>query len=100
MDMRNRRLILVATDDGLHLVNGEAVTRVDDLAGREVLALAMDSKTAWAVVDGRELWRSADGLRWSRAATVTKRKAACMALTPAGLLVGTARAHLLRLEQD
>jgi hypothetical protein len=98
--MRSERLILAATDDGLYLVSGEAVTRVDDLAGREVLALAMDGKTAWAIVDGRELWRSADGLRWSRAATVTKWKAACVALTPAGLLVGTARAHLLRLEQE
>jgi hypothetical protein len=99
-DMTSQRLILVATDDGLHVVNGEGVVRVDDLAGRGVPALALDGETAWAIVDGRELWRSADGLRWSRFAPILKRKAMCMALTPAGLLVGTSRAHLLRLEQD
>jgi hypothetical protein len=98
--MSNQRLIVVATDDGLHVVNGEDTTRVDDLAGREVLALAMDGESAWALVDGRELWRSADGLRWSTVATVPRRKVTCLAPTPAGLLVGTARAHLLRLEQE
>ena len=98
--MRGERLILVATDDGLHVVRGDDATRVDDLAGRRVLALAMDDEWTWAIVDGRELWRSADGLRWSMIATVARRSATCLAATPAGLLAGTARAHLLRLEQD
>jgi photosystem II stability/assembly factor-like uncharacterized protein len=53
------------------------------------------------LVDGQELGESADGCRWSTAAvTVPKRKATCLAATPAGLLVGAARAHLLRLEGD
>lgn len=98
--MRSERLILAATDDGLFLANGQDATSVDDLAGRKVLALAVDGEAAWAIVDGRELWRSGDGLRWSRFAAVPKQKATCMAPTPAGLLVGTARAHLLRLERD
>jgi photosystem II stability/assembly factor-like uncharacterized protein len=98
--MRRERRILVATDDGLHLVHGEGTTPADDLAGRRVLALAMDGERAWAIVDRRELWRSADGLRWSRAATVPGRNATCLAATRAGLWVGTARAHLLRLEHD
>jgi photosystem II stability/assembly factor-like uncharacterized protein len=99
-DMRNERSILVGTDDGLHRVTGDDAARVDDLAGRRVLALAREGEWAWAIVDGRELWRSADGLRWSMAAAAPRRSATCLAATPAGLLVGTARAHLLRLEQD
>jgi len=100
MSMNLERLVLVATDDGLHLVDGENATSVDDLAGHEVLALGKDDRTAWALVDGRELWRSADVRHWSRVTTVPKRKATCLAATPDALLVGTARAHLLRLEDD
>ena len=36
MSMISPRTILVATDEGLHLANGDAAARVDDLAGREV----------------------------------------------------------------
>jgi len=96
----SRQTILVATDEGLHLVKGEHTARVDDLAGREVRALAAVAGSWWAIVDGRELWRSADGTRWALATTLQKRKATCLAATPAGLLVGTTRAHLLRLERD
>jgi len=100
MSMISPRTILVATDEGLHLVNGDGAARVDDLAGREVGALAPAGDGWWALVDGRELWRSADGSGWAMSAKVPKRRATCLATTPAGLLVGTARAHLLRLEAD
>jgi len=100
MSTHSPRTILVATDEGLHLVSGEGTARVDDLAGREVRALAGGSDGWWAIVEGRELWRSVEGSRWLLAATVPKRKAACLAVTPAGLLVGTERGHLLRLERD
>ncbi len=100
MGTHSERLILVATDEGLHLVDGGGANRVDDVAGRGVLALAVDGEVAWAIVEGRELWRSGDGFRWSRFVAVPKRKATCMAPTPAGLLVGTARAHLLHLHKD
>jgi photosystem II stability/assembly factor-like uncharacterized protein len=100
MNTDGARLILVATDEGLHVFTRDAATRVDDLAGRAVLALAAGEEGWWALVGGRELWRSAEGLRWLPAATAPKRKATCVAATPAGLLVGTARAHLLRLEGD
>lgn len=100
MSTQSRRTILVATDEGLHVVNGAGAARVDDLAGREVRALGAGGEGWWAIVEGRELWRSDEGYRWSKAATVPKRKATCLAATPAGLLVGAARAHLLRLERD
>jgi hypothetical protein len=99
MQTRSLPEIMMATKDGLHLVNEQGAAPVDDLAGHDVLALAADGEGGWALVDGRELRRSADWRGWSRVAVVPKRKATCLALTPAGLLVGTARAHLLRLEE-
>jgi photosystem II stability/assembly factor-like uncharacterized protein len=100
MSIRDQRSIYVATDEGLQVVNNEGATRVDDLAGRAVLALAGGGDSWWAIVDGRELWRSAQGHRWSAAGRVPKRRATCLAATAAGLLVGTAGAHLLRLQDD
>ena len=100
MSAQSSRMILVATDEGLYHVNGGAAAPVDELAGHEVRALAIDRGRGWAIVEGRELWRSAEGDRWSLAATVPRWKATCLAATPAGLLVGTARAHLLRLDGD
>jgi hypothetical protein len=95
----NHRLV-IGTDEGLYIGRGEGLARADDLTGREVVALARDAHQWWALVDGRGLWRSADGDRWTAVACVPKRRAASAAMTPAGLLVGTARGHLLRLDQD
>ncbi len=100
MSMNSLRTILVATDKGLHLFEGDQAPGADDLSGRAVGALSAGDDGWWALVDGRELWRSADGYRWSRAAAIPKRRATCLGVAPAGLLVGTARAHLLRLEGD
>jgi photosystem II stability/assembly factor-like uncharacterized protein len=100
MSQHRRLRILVATDEGLHVFEGEGGTRVDDLAGREVRALERADDGWWAIIGGRELWRSPDGRAWSAAAMVPGPKATCLAATPAGLLVGTARAHLLRLEGE
>ncbi len=95
------RPILVATDGGLHMVDSAGATRVDDVAGREITALEPDAHGWWAIVGGRELWRSADARAWAKAAAVpTRLKATCLAATPSGLLVGTAGAHLLRLDGD
>ena len=98
--MRDQRTIILAgTEEGLHVWKEERDAAVDELAGREISALAADGEHWWAIVDGRELWQSADALRWTPAATVTKGKprATCLASTSSGLLVGTARAHLARL---
>jgi photosystem II stability/assembly factor-like uncharacterized protein len=95
-----RRTVLAGTDEGLHLFDRAGAARVDALAGRDVRALAEGPGGWWAIVGGRELWRSAEGHSWSRVATVARRKATCLAATSGGLLVGTARAHLVRLERD
>jgi photosystem II stability/assembly factor-like uncharacterized protein len=100
MSTNDQVTIYVATDEGLHIMDGETSTRVNELAGRAVLALARGADGWWAIVDGRELWRSAHGQRWGAAAPVVKRRATCLAATQAGLLVGTARAHLLRLQGE
>jgi hypothetical protein len=103
-DMKSERTVVVATDDGLHVfdiggASGDGGRRMDDLAGREVRAIELGGGGPWAVVDGKELWRSADG-RWSRVASTGRRRATCLAATPAGLLIGTARAHLVSVERD
>jgi hypothetical protein len=104
MDMNNERAVLVATDDGLRAFEIGGASRddrhrIDELAGREVHALELGGGGPWVIVDGTELWRSAGG-RWSAVASTGRRKATCLAATPAGLLIGTAGAHLLCLKQD
>src|SRR5262245_38370716 len=101
--MNGGQTVVVATDDGLHVfdiggASGEG-RRVGELAGREVLGLERQGEGPWAIVDGKELWRSADG-RWLRVAATGRRRATCLAATGAGVLIGTARAHLMRLEAD
>src|SRR5258706_260436 len=73
--------ILVATDEGLHLVEATGGVRVDELAGRAVPALAADGDRRWAIADGKELWGSAGGARWSLVAKVPRRKATCLWVT-------------------
>jgi hypothetical protein len=102
--MDSQRTVIVGTGDGLHVFDiggssGDGGRREDELAGREVRALEPGGGGLWAIVDGKELWRSVDG-RWSAVAATGRRRATCLASTPAGLLVGTARAHLLSLERD
>ena len=100
MKKPEERMILVATDEGLHVADGAGASRVDDLSGRAVGALTAADACWYAIVEGRELWRSADSRRWSMTAKLPRKAATCLAVTPAGLLVGSARAHLLRLEGD
>jgi len=102
--MNNEQTVVVATGDGLHVfdvgsASGHDGRRTDELVGREVRALELRGEGPWAIVDGKELWRNAHG-RWSRVASTGRRRATCLAVTPAGLLIGTARAHLLYLEGD
>ena len=95
------RPILVATDEGLHRWDDGGTTRVEALSGRAVGALAAGADAWWAIVEGREVWRSPDGTRWAPATAVPpKRTATCLGLMPKRLWVGTAGAHLLCLEGD
>jgi hypothetical protein len=89
--------ILVGTADGLWIVGEDGAGRVEAMAGHTVTALARDGARLWAIVDGRTIVTSADHRQWERAASVEGSEATCLALTPAGLLVGTEQAHLVRL---
>lgn len=85
--------VLVGTAGGLYRLGRE---ERQDLAGREVTALARDGSRWWAITDGRTLWRGDRGA-WVEIPTVPGLEVTCLAATPVGLLVGTAGAHLLRL---
>jgi hypothetical protein len=100
MTTETQLTMVVATAEGLYVLDGQEDVRIDELAGREVRALARGDAGWWAIVAGRELWRSADGRAWTPLAKVPGAKATCLCATSAGLLVGTARAHLMRFEED
>jgi photosystem II stability/assembly factor-like uncharacterized protein len=53
----------------------------------------------WALVDGRTLWATDDGLALELRSSIDGPEATCLAPTPAGLLVGTEGAHLFRLAE-
>jgi hypothetical protein len=72
---------------------------VAGLADREVGPLAVSSEggEVWAIVDGREVWRGPEP--WSHQASWDRARLTCLApLGDGAVLVGTAEAHLLRLD--
>jgi hypothetical protein len=104
--------ILVGTEDGIHTVGGEAARA--RFRGRAVDAMSPGSSGAppwgspdpsgggdgavWVLLDGRELWRGDTGEEGAAIASSPGSPLRCLA-APAGMvLVGTAEAHLLRLE--
>src|SRR5262249_60252939 len=102
MDMiQSERTILVATDAGLHIfeidsgAGASEARRVDDLTGREVIALESNGGGPWAVVGGRGVWRR--GRKgWSSVAATGRRKATCRGGAARGRPGGATRAPPLR----
>jgi hypothetical protein len=92
--------ILIGTAEGLFEFGGRDPSRLEPLAGVAITALAAGGEGDWALVEGRTLWRSSPGGPWRPVAAIDGPRGTCLARTPAGLLVGTAGAHLLRLEAD
>jgi hypothetical protein len=83
--------ILVATADGLH-EDGR-----HNLAGHDVTAV--DANGAWAIAEGKTLHRrDADG--WREVAVVPGDPATALVAGPRVVFVGTAGAHLVRLDGD
>jgi photosystem II stability/assembly factor-like uncharacterized protein len=88
--------IFVGTQEGLfRLWDGQP----ERLAEGHFTALAREGDRWWAVVDGHELQRSDDGVRWSRAGKFENLRLNALLPTNAGLLVGTSDAHLLVFEE-
>jgi hypothetical protein len=94
--------VLVGTVDGLHLFD-DGSPGGTELAGRRVTALAPsdDDGAAWvAVLDGRTVVAGKPGAGWEETATVSAPDVHCVAGVAGGALVGTAEAHLLRVQGD
>jgi hypothetical protein len=88
--------LLVATVDGVHELGGDR-PRVT-LAGQDVNGLTVDGETAWGLVGGKELvCRQTVGGDFREVATSDRWAATSLLAARAGVLVGTAEAHLLRL---
>src|SRR5215210_5423265 len=87
--------VVVGTVDGLHrLEDGGAVA----LAGHRVTAITRTGDGWLAVLDGRSLWRGDGGTAWEQVAVLDGPAATCMVAVPGGALVGTAEAHLVRVD--
>jgi hypothetical protein len=90
--------IFAGSEQGLHVL-GPGEPAVVELAGHEVSALARDGASRWAIAGGQEVWRSEGSGDWTQQATASEQlRLNCLAPSPAGLLVGTSEARLLRLD--
>lgn len=87
--------LLAGTVNGLYEFGSR---KRDHLNGHEITALAADGRRWWALVDGKTVWRAVDHDRWEKCAALRGHAGTCLAVTPSGLWVGTAGAHLFRLE--
>jgi hypothetical protein len=87
--------VFVGTRQGLfRLQNGKS----ELLAEGHFTALAREGSQWWAVLEGSELKRSDDGVRWSHAGKLEGLRLMALLPTAAGLLVGTSGAHLYVLQ--
>jgi hypothetical protein len=89
--------ILVATADGLHeLGDGGVLGRVHH-SGRVVTTVAQGRKEYWTVVDGSEVWHTADLDRWTHLADMANHRGTCIATMDDDVLVGSSQARLFRV---
>ncbi len=90
-----QRRVLVGTEEGLYAIGARRQTLI---AGHEVTGLARESEGWWALVDARMVWRGGNG-DWKQVARVDGERATCLFASKGGVLLGTAGAHLLRLNK-
>jgi hypothetical protein len=93
--------LVVGTSKGLYELEGAGPrARADSgpLADREVVALARDGGTLWAVADREVVLSQRAGLPWSEVAGGGPFELTCLLPSSLGLLVGAEEARLLRLE--
>jgi hypothetical protein len=83
--------VFVGTREGLFRLQSGKPER---LAEGHFTVLVREGSQWWAVLDGRELRRSDDGVRWSHAGKLESLRLHALLPTAAGLLVGTSGAHL------
>jgi hypothetical protein len=93
--------LVVGTAKGLYELEGAGPrARADSgpLADREVVALAREDGTLWAVADGEVVLSQQAGGPWSEVAGAGPFELTCLLPSSSGLLVGAEEARLLRLE--
>lgn len=83
--------VFVGTREGLFRIQDR---RPEKLAQGRFTALAREGAQWWAILEGRELQHSADGVHWSHAGQLEGLRLHTLLPTAAGVLVGTAGAHL------
>ncbi len=96
--------LVVGTTKGLYEVEASGAgseARADGgpLADREVVALALEGGTLWAVADRQALLRQQPAGPWDEVAGAGSFELTCLLPSSFGLLVGAEEAHLLRLEE-
>jgi hypothetical protein len=87
--------VLVGTATGLYSVGDGSVA----FEGRSVTAIANGRDGRWAILDGASLWRD-DGSSWELVAETPGLRLNCMLQAAGAIWVGTAEAHLLRLDDE
>lgn len=88
--------MLAGTEAGLVELTPDDAWATVAFAGRSVDALESGRTGWWAIVDAAEVWHLDGEGEWQCHAVGTGASLTCLAETPAGLLVGTAEAHLVR----
>ncbi len=94
MSKTDGQRFLVGTARGLYELGPQQRCHLD---GHDITAVAGNGRDIWALVDGQVLWRARNGSGWQEAGALADRRGTCLALTRSGPLIGTAGAHLLRL---
>src|SRR5258708_32095688 len=90
--------ILVATADGLHDFSESGRPGEVLHPGRDLAAIAPAGSELWAILEGREIWRTAGMDGWFHVGDVPEGlQARCIPDTRAGVLVGASEAHLYRV---
>ena len=83
--------VWIATAAGLYRADSSAPVA---FAERDVSSVVIDDGSRWALIDGREIWRTQGG-PWERYAEVAEHRCRCLLPRADEVLVGTARAHLV-----
>jgi hypothetical protein len=94
--------LVVGTSKGLYELEGAGPgARADSgpLADREVVALARDGRTLWAVADREVVLSQRADVPWGEVASGGPFELTCLLPSSLGLFVGAEEARLLRLEE-
>jgi len=89
--------ILVATAEGLHELGDGAVRGRVHHSGRVVTTVAQGRKEFWTVLEGSEVWHTANLDRWTHLADMANFRATCLAAMDEDVLVGSSQARLFRV---